>query len=196
MVCKRMWTTRVKTSPKANWSHPGLQSKWRDRWFWLKLPCPIKSAHLIWLCCSDRFVLCTMPDHKRAAQKAHCGEKVWRWNGMAHPHPNCEIWQRGIAIWACAAASGPGWKLIKTGNLEMHYPPTAAQQRICWCNRTTTRCREVNDQQNGFGRRKDAFWSSPVRVLASTQLRSCGMMSAEHSVPNSFVKRNAPKYLN
>ncbi|CDQ91518.1 unnamed protein product [Oncorhynchus mykiss] len=34
---------------------------------------------------------------------------------------------------------------------------------------------EVNQQLNGFNRRKYAFWSGPVRVLTSTRLRCFGM---------------------
>ena len=36
---------------------------------------------------------------------------------------------------------------------------------------------EVNQQQNGFNRRKYAFWSGPFGVLTSTRLRCCGMTS-------------------
>jgi hypothetical protein len=39
---------------------------------------------------------------------------------------------------------------------------------VGWCNRTTTHNTNVNQQQNGFNRRKYAFWSGPVRVLTST----------------------------
>ena len=48
---------------------------------------------------------------------------------------------------------------------------------VVWCNRTTTQNTEVNQQQNGFNRRKYASWSGPVRVLTSTWLRCCGMTS-------------------
>jgi hypothetical protein len=48
---------------------------------------------------------------------------------------------------------------------------------VGWCNRTTTQNTEINQQQNGFNRRKYAFWSGPVSVLTSTWLRCCGMTS-------------------
>jgi hypothetical protein len=72
---------------------------------------------------------------------------------------------------------------------------------VGWRNRTTNQNTEVHQQQNGFNRRKYAFWSGPVRVLTSTRLRCCGMTSREQFTPDiprvllTFVKRNGPKFL-
>ena len=70
-------------------------------------------------------------------------------------------------------------KFIKTfcrrllGYLSANWSST----EVGWCNRTTIQNTDVNQQQNGFNRRKYAFWSGPVRVLTSTGQRCCCMTS-------------------
>ena len=67
---------------------------------------------------------------------------------------------------------------------------------VAWCNRTMTQNTEVNQQQNDFNRRRYTFWSGPVRVLTSTQLRCCGMTSrAVHTRHPKNIAELKPFYV-
>ena len=141
-----------------------------------------------------------------------CGEEKHS-TPTSKPHPHCKVWWRehhGLGLLCCLrawAACYHRWKNVFP-SLSRHFageckaicPPIEAQQKL---SRTGQRQKKVN-QQNGFNRRKYAFWSGPVRVLTSTRLRCCGMTSRERFTPdilrillnwNSFVKRNGPNLL-
>ena len=148
----------------------------------------------------------------------HC---VWRKKKAQHTNikTSSQLWSMVEgASWFGAALLPQGldrllslvekWipEFIKTfcRKTEDHLSTNWSSTEDGWCNRTVTQSTEVNQQQNGFNRRKYAFWSGPVRVLTSTRLRCCGMTSRERFKPdiprillnwNSFVKRNGPKFL-
>ena len=107
---------------------------------------------------------------------------VWRKKGTAHqPQPNCKVWwreRRGFGLLCCLRAwtacyhrrknAFPSVSRHFAGECKAICPPIEAQQKLGDAAKTTTQNTEVNQQQNGFNRRKYAFWSGPVIVLTST----------------------------
>ena len=116
----------------------------------------------------------------------HTQHYVWRRKRhstpTSKPHPNCKVrWREhhGLGLLCCHRAWTACYHRRKNEflSLSRHFAGEWISTEVGWCNRTTTQITEVNQQQNGFNRRKYAFWSGPVRVLTTRFLKNCGMTS-------------------
>ena len=129
-----------------------------------------------------------------------CGEKRHS-TPKLKPHPNSKVWWRehhGLGLlcclrdWTACYHRRKKWipKFIKTFCRRMlgYLSANWSSRQVGWCNRTTTQNTEVNQQQNGFNRRKYAFWSGPVRVLTSPRFEMLwhDLKSSSHQTSHKY----------
>ena len=124
----------------------------------------------------------------------HCVKIKRHSTWTSKPHPNCKVWWRehhGLGLLCCLRAGTAcyhRWKNVFP-SLSRHF----AGECYAFCPPFE------DQQQNGYNRRKHAFWSGPV--LTSNPIEMTSREQYTPDIPrillnwNSFVKRNGPKFL-